>query len=476
MSEYSSVTRRDFLRFGAGISLGSLLPLRGILAAEGQRNFQLSAGIHPVRLASEPFPKTELWCYNQQSPGSELRLVQGEPARIKVANSLPVSTTVHWHGLRIDNAMDGVPMLTQDPIPSGGEFDYQFTPPDAGTYWYHSHLNTAEQLGRGLYGPLIVEEKEPIRVDRDVTWVLDDWRLTSDAQIKDDFRNSEDFSRAGRIGNTITVNGSAPRPFQVRAGERIRLRLINACNARIFSLRFQKHTPNIIALDGQPVTPYTPRGREIRIAPAQRVDLVLDMGNDPGDIHSVLDTYFPQSPFKLLDLVYSDQAPLRTSPLNASMQLPSNPIPEPELTAPQKVNIALEGGDLGNLTGASLKGRETGAGELFLMGKMWAINGVAGFRTVMPPLFTVPRGKTCVLHFNNQTAWPHPMHLHGHHFKILTHDGDEAMIGKWRDTVLLGPGEQAKVAFVADNPGDWLFHCHIVTHAEAGMLAVVRVE
>jgi len=157
---------------------------------------------------------------------------------------------VHWHGLRITNHMDGVPYLTQPPIEPGEEFIYEFTPPDAGTFWYHPHMNTAEQIGRGLYGPLIVEEAEPVKVDREVTWVLDDWRLTKDAQIKDDFHNPNDFARAGRIGNTITVNGETPRPFPVRAGERLRLRLLNASNARIFSLRFQKLKPQIIALDG----------------------------------------------------------------------------------------------------------------------------------------------------------------------------------------------------------------------------------
>ena len=139
--------------------------------------------------------------------------------------------------------MDGVPHLTQPPIAPGETFVYEFDVPDAGTYWYHPHERSFEQVGRGLYGPLIVEEREPIQVDRDVTWVLDDWRLLPDAQISDDFGNFMDASHNGRVGNTVTVNGRILETFPVRAGERLRLRLINAANARIFALEFQDHRP-----------------------------------------------------------------------------------------------------------------------------------------------------------------------------------------------------------------------------------------
>jgi FtsP/CotA-like multicopper oxidase with cupredoxin domain len=428
-----------------------------------------------VQLAAAPFQATPVWCYNGMVPGPEIRVRQGQRIRVRVSNALAEDTTVHWHGLRVPNPVDGVPYLTQVPIAPGKDYVYEFAPPDAGTYWYHSHTNTAEQIGRGLYGPLIVDEAEPIRVDRDVTWVLDDWRLTVEAAIKDDFHNASDFARAGRLGSTITVNGKAPAPMKVRAGERIRLRLINAANARIFALRFQNHRPQVIALDGQPVKPFVPRGGAVQLAPAQRVDLVLDMSSDPGSRDTVLDTFFPQAPYKLLDLAYSDEVPLRQSPLDASIELPPNPVPTPDISEAMREDVVIEGGDLGQLDGASLKGRDTGVSELFLLGKMWAINGIAGFRTVMPPLFTVPLGRTAVLHFKNLTAWPHPMHMHGHHFTVLEHDGDDSNVGALRDTVQLGPGEQAKAAFVADNPGDWLFHCHINSHAEAGMIAVIRV-
>jgi FtsP/CotA-like multicopper oxidase with cupredoxin domain len=128
--------------------------------------------------------------------------------------------------------MDGVPDLTQRPIGPGETFVYEFGVPDAGTYWYHPHQRSFEQVGRGLYGPLIIDEREPIQVDRDMTWVLDDWRLLPNAQISDDFGNFMDATHNGRVGNTVMVNGAILEGFAVRAGERIRLRLINAANAR----------------------------------------------------------------------------------------------------------------------------------------------------------------------------------------------------------------------------------------------------
>ena len=163
--------------------------------------------------------------------------------------------------------MDGVPHLTQQPIAPGETFVYEFDVPDAGTYWYHPHQRSFEQVGRGLYGPLIVEEGSRSRSIATSTWVLDDWRLLPDAQISDDFGNFMDASHNGRVGNTVTVNGRIPESFPVRAGERVRLRLINAANARIFGLEFEDHRPQVIALDGQPVEPHEPDGGRVVLGP-----------------------------------------------------------------------------------------------------------------------------------------------------------------------------------------------------------------
>jgi FtsP/CotA-like multicopper oxidase with cupredoxin domain len=231
-------------------------PARAGLNAE----YRLTAQPGHAHLVSGSYPETAVWAYNDKVPWPEIRVRQGEHLRIAVENQLSEETTVHWHGLRVSNAMDGVPHLPQKPIAPGETFVYEFEVPDAGTYWYHPHQRSFEQVGRGLYGALIVEEREPIQVDHDVTWVLGDWRLLPDAQISDDFANFMDSSHNGRVGNTVTVNGRILETFQVHAGERTGLRLINARNARIFGLEFHGHRPQVIALDGQPVEPHEPEG------------------------------------------------------------------------------------------------------------------------------------------------------------------------------------------------------------------------
>lgn len=246
-----------------------------LAAAAGQGAFATQAAVPPrlltarrgaVQLVPPPHPPTTIWGYDAGVPGPELRLRQGERLRITVENLLDEETTVHWHGIRLPNAMDGVPHLTQKPIAAnGGKFLYEFNVPDAGTYWYHPHQRSFEQVARGLHGALIVEEHEPPVVDRDITWILDDWRLDRDASIRGGFGNYMDLSHAGRIGNTVTVNGKIAEAFAVRAGERIRLRLINAANARIFALEFSGHSPRIIALDGQPVAAHVPEGGRIDV-------------------------------------------------------------------------------------------------------------------------------------------------------------------------------------------------------------------
>ena len=240
--------RRTFLVTGAALALAPTLSF------SQSASKTLRAAPARQALAGAGHPDTAVWAYNGTVPGPELRFRQGERLRVAVENAIDVDTTVHWHGIRLPNAMDGVPHVTQPPIAAnGGRFLYEFDLPDAGTYWYHPHLGSPEQVGRGLYGALIVEEREPPVVDRDVVWVLSDWRLDRGARIVEDFRSFMDASHAGRIGNTVTVNGAVRDAFAVRAGERIRLRLINASNARIYGLAFEGHSPMVIALDGHPI-------------------------------------------------------------------------------------------------------------------------------------------------------------------------------------------------------------------------------
>ena len=201
--------RRFLLTAGAGTlaAFGAGLPASTTAAVVEHR---LVARPARMRLVPEPHPETDIWSYNDSAPGPEIRVRQGDRLRVTVENGLDEATTIHWHGIRLPNAMDGVPYITQPPIEPGGSFVYEYTLPDAGTYWYHPHQRSYEQSGRGMHGALIVEERNPVRVDRDVVWVLGDWRLNRDASIRGGFGSFMDVSHNGRVGNTVTINGRDP--------------------------------------------------------------------------------------------------------------------------------------------------------------------------------------------------------------------------------------------------------------------------
>ena len=450
------MNRRQFL------SLGALALAPDISSSqEGMRRLQAARARQS--LAGAAHPATDVWAYNGTVPGPVLRYRQGERLRIEVENRLDAETTVHWHGVRLPNAMDGVPHVTQAPIAArGGRFTYEFELPDAGTFWYHPHLGSPEQVGRGLSGALIVEEREPPAVDRDVVWLLSDWRLDREARIAPDFMSAMDASHAGRIGNTVTVNGAVLESFSVRPGERLRVRLINASNARIYGLRFEGHEPWLIAFDGQPLEPRRLAGERIVLGPAQRADLIVDCAAQPGSRHRVVDDFYPRSAYRLLDLVYEGSARRRDfAPLQ---RLPANPVPQPDLARAERHRIVFGGG----MMGAMPSQREH-------RGVFWTVNGKA-----IPerhhdhaPLVSLKRGTSCVLELVNETAWHHPIHLHGHVFRVLTKNGEPA--SQWGDTTLIDPRSRAEIAFVADNPGNWMLHCHVLEHQESGMMALVRV-
>ncbi|WP_132998137.1 multicopper oxidase family protein [Sulfitobacter pontiacus] len=467
------ISRRHVLCTGAAFTaISALSPARVAMAGPTEDPFLLRAAAGQAALRPAPYGSTDVWSYNGSLPGPEIRVLQGDRIRVLAENGLNEGTTVHWHGIRTPNAMDGVPFLTQDPIPVGGKFLYEFDALDAGTFWYHPHQRSSEQVGRGLYGPLIVEEADPIRVDRDLTWMLDDWRMTREGQIAGDFGSRHDAMHGGRIGNSVTINGQMPERISVRSGERIRLRLINAANARIFGLNFGGLAPVVVALDGQPVSPHVPDDDIVVVGPAMRVDLVIDMTGKPGDALTVTDAFYEGLEYRLVDLAYGPDR-LRDSVPDWSMALPPNPLAEPDMQAATRHQIVFNGGMMGQMM---MGGGMGSMMEQMREGNMWFINGKAATGHMMDPLLLLQQGTSHVLQMDNRTAWHHPMHLHGHSFRVIARNGQPTRHREWQDTVLLAPEERVEIAFVADNPGDWMFHCHILEHQAAGMMGIIRVD
>lgn len=316
---------------------------------------------------------------------------------------------------------------------------------------------------------LIVEEAEPPPFDRELVWALSDWQLTEDAQIASGFGNRMSAMMAGRIGDMVTLNGRVPDRVTVRAGERIRLRLANLSVARIMALHFEGHRPVVVAYDGQLCEPHEPADGRILLGAAMRADVVLDMQGDPGRRYRVTDDFYgSRMAYRLAELAYDPAPPMRSHPPDASVRLPRNPLPEPDLATAERHEMVLQGGGMSGMMGGGMMRHRA----------LWAINGASmtgDSPDGMPPMLTLARGRTAVLIFRNETAWWHPMHLHGHSFKVLARNGAPVPNEVWGDTVLVAPREVVEVAFVADNPGDWMLHCHVMDHQTAGLMTVLRI-
>ena len=452
--------RRDFLKTSAAALAVTPLPALG----DAVRRYRIEAGTASVRLGEEGAPKTDLWLYNSTSPGPSITALRGEMLEVEFTNGLEVPTTMHWHGIRNLNEMDGVPDLTQAAIEPGESFIYRFPVKDAGTFWYHAHSKGWEQLARGLYGPLVVAETELPDPARDVTLVADDWRLTEDYQLHEaSFGSLMDWSHQGRVGNWLTVNGETDPVISVAPGT-VRLRVINAANARVLAFRLSADRPmRVVALDGAPCDPFDLQ--TIRLAPAQRADIMVEM--PAGDLR--LEEVSTGEPVGAAVLQANDMAPTIASPTTGMAWYQ-----RPDLSGARVIDIHMQGGAMGNLASAEFEGEVLALRDLAQEhSKLWAFNGIVG--GYHHQLADLDLGEVTVLRVWNDTRWEHGLHLHGHHFWVDSKEFGEKTLPVLRDTYLMAPGERADLVFVADNPGMWLFHCHTMEHHAAGMGAVISV-
>ncbi len=416
----------------------------------GIRSFDLRAA--PTSVQQFDGRMLAVWAYNAQVPGPTLRVRLGEEIEVRLVNDLPQPTTIHWHGVRVPNAMDGVPGVTQEPIPPGGTFTYRFVPKDAGTFWFHPHVRGAEQVERGLYGVLVVEDPEPLPYSRDEVWVLDDWRLGDDGEIDPNFVTRRDLAHDGRWGQVVTVNGDAAQSLEVRPGERIRLRLINTSNGRVYRPDFGPLAPKIIAVDGMYARrPLAMTGFDL--APGNRLDLDLVIPRDAaGRTFTVIDR-LTRRPFQL-----------------AALRVEGPPVETPAFTAPTNPNVpawaaaAEQALDVTYVLNAQIGGPH---------GIQWTINGRPWGEHEVTQL---SEGRWVRIRFQNDSARLHPMHIHGQFFKVVFRNGQPVDEPFFRDTVLLYGRETLDVGMVPIDWGRWMMHCHILEHAEAGMMTEIRVD
>ncbi|WP_244628031.1 multicopper oxidase family protein [Stappia taiwanensis] len=457
------IGRRQFLSQSAAmVAATSLATWHGAFAADGV--LELRARRAEQKLLGQRGAVSPLWTYNGRAPGPEIRLRKGERVQARLINELEEATSIHWHGIRIVNAMDGVAGLTQQAVPPGGTFDYDFVVPDAGTYWYHAHNRSWNQVARGLYGALIVDEEGPVfPPEQDHVLLLDDWRVDGSGALETaSFGALMDWSHGGRLGNLLTVNGAIRPVLSLSANRPHRLRLINAANARVLQLDPASFGARVLAYDGQALPePATLDYAPFLLGPAQRVDLLVtpEAGQDFS-----LDELSQGQPYPLADFRVTGTAG-QSAPAPV---LSVNDLPEPDMGAARTVTLDMTGGMMGRLDDIVYRGRQLEGEDLRRTGQMWALNGVANLAD--EPLFRARRGETILLETINNTAFVHAMHVHGHHFRITERVGSTVDEGRpWRDTFLIGPGQTTRVAFICDNPGKWLLHCHMLEHAAAGM-------
>ncbi|MCO5730719.1 multicopper oxidase family protein [Rhizobium sp. SSA_523] len=392
-----------------------------------------------------------------------LRVKQGQSFAARLTNRLDEPTTIHWHGLRIANSMDGVPFLTQPYVYTGDSFDYRFTPPDAGTFWYHPHCNTLTQMGRGMTGLFIVENPADPVFDGDIAVNLRDWRLGGDGQFIAQFK-PRDAAKNGTFGTVRGANWQVQPNFDAPAGGLIRLRLAVTDVTRIYSLRLEGAEAAIIALDGQPLPQPVPLD-QLTLSPGQRADLVIRMPEGEGQTASLVD--IRPSSARTVATLRAIGGSLKRD-LRSVSALAPNPWTVPDLKSAETIPLVLS-------ATAENAGRDSFCG--FLGYSFWAINKVpwpGDTADPTAPLAELKLGKTYLINLENLTPHLHPIHLHGMNFQVIA-SSTRTVSPLISDTYLVLPDEKVQLALVADNPGDWVLHCHIIEHQKTGMTSYLRV-
>ena len=459
------ITRRNLLKTGgliaaSGAGLGLLGGYRAVRAAAP---VELKARETAAVLDGTALTEGVM-TWNDGPEPPVLRVRQGEPFAARLVNALAEPTTIHWHGLRIPNAMDGVPFLTQPYVYRDQSFDYAFAPPDAGTFWYHPHCNTLTQMGRGLTGLFIVENPDDPVFDHEVALNLRDWRLDGQGRFIAQFK-PRDAARTGTFGTVKTANWQVAPRYDAPAGGLMRLRLAITDVTRIYRFVLEGAAALVIALDGNPVAVPFPLDR-LELGPGQRVDLAVLMPPEEGAAVRLLNTR-TTNPYEIAGFRAVGQ-PLGRA-LGDLSPLAANPVAEPDLDAATVIPLEL------SATAEAAPADNSFCGSLGY--NFWAINKVPwSGDTPEPhaPIDELKLGRSYILELANRTPHAHPIHLHGMSFRAIA-STNGPVLPHFTDTYMIRPDERVRLALKADNPGDWVFHCHVIEHQKTGMTGLFRV-
>jgi FtsP/CotA-like multicopper oxidase with cupredoxin domain len=402
----------------------------------------------------KPGRRTKAWGFNGQIPGPTIEARVGDVLEVHLTNRLPEPTAIHWHGLRVPAAMDGTEVV-QRPVAPGETFAYRFRLPDAGTFWYHPHLNETIQLERGLYGAIVVRGPEEPKLDAERVLVFDDVQLDRNGQIKPPGWWLE--SHNGREGSTRLVNGMQEPELTIAAGQVERWRLVNAASARYIRLSIDGRPFQLLGTDGgliaSPVTM-----AEVLLAPGDRVELAVGPFT-AGDTLPIEALGYQRGKFG---------AKFRQAKPESFRRLHVGPAVRTTASIPEVLRRIQP-----LVTGSIEPTREIHLGwKLSLKhGVDFTINQESHHRAEPCRV-----GELQIWDIVNDSPVDHPFHLHGFFFQVIEVNGDPPEFLSWEDTVNIPGRGRVRIAWLPDErEGEWMYHCHILEHHAAGMMAHFEV-
>lgn len=421
-------------------------------------------------------------------PFPVIRAKVNQKIRIVIKNEMDKTTTVHWHGIRIDNKMDGVPYLTQEPIKSGETYVYEFVCPDAGTFWFHSHQNSLEQMSRGQVGVLIVEEEDinnPAikQFSADAVWVAKDYYIDDKGELTN-CTTKKTAMTSGAFGMQKRVNGKEKSILRAPAGSWVRVRLLNCDNTRLMNISAYDEQDNkveafVIAIEGNPLKKYKLLNRD-DLTPGQRLEIAIKV---PKSGFVAIKNVFQKNPY-ILGVVMSNGNPVNEKAL---LPLPMGKIPEPDLKNAKRLRFiflasSASMGRFWSINGKSMVEHSSPDDHKLTHNSLSCTKGMKNEdmpikmnnQKMAEPLAVLEKNKSYIFYIQNGTPHTHPVHLHGFSFKVLKSNRYK-INPYYTDTYPLKPDERIQIAFLADNVGCWMFHCHIIEHSATGMMGYIKV-
>jgi FtsP/CotA-like multicopper oxidase with cupredoxin domain len=439
----SRLGRRELIAGLGAVALGSAMPR--LAAAQGRPSLSLQA--KPAKIALRPGePDTPIWSLQDTKPGPDPRFKRGDTLDVTLANDLPVPTVLNWHGI------EGVPaaeaLMARTPLTPGARESSTIPLRHAGTLLCDLRLLGDGQARPSRVLPLIVNENEPVAVDRDEVFLLEDWRLRPDGSAIAPGLDPKDTTPV------YTINGLATLDITARAHERLRFRFINGFQRNVIAIKIEKYDVRVMALDGQPSEPFLARDGTLVLSPGTRVDAFVDAAT-PGSTSSIL-LHDGKAPRPIARLIVSNEPPVRNAPLPAAPPLPSNGLPAHlDLKNALRADVTL--------------------GARTLSGPQADWLAPASFASTAAPAFRAKTGRTVVLAVTNRADIPAVFRLHGHHFRLLDRL-DDGWKPFWQDTLVIDAGQSQRIAFAAENAGRWLMESVATDWAAPRLVRFYSVE